>query len=332
MTSTQALVQNLEVRLALEDPSGRLSWGRPIADADRVTRTFRETDLPWTIHVALADPVAAQVMSNARRNLLAAGFGVMLLAITAAGYFVFRAVRRELEVARLQSDFVAAVSHEFRTPLTAMCHLTEMLEEGATAPDRLPLYYGALGREARRLHAMVESLLDFGRIDAGRRGYQFVDTDATELVEGVVRECLDRAPSAAHRIEWQARPGGPREAVRIRADREALALALRNLLDNASKYSPEPSRIRVSVRPQGAFVGISVQDEGVGIPKDEHRAIFRKFARGSSARALNVRGTGIGLSMAEQIVKAHGGRLELQSEPGRGSRFTALLPVRRSHA
>jgi len=332
MTSTQAVLQNLDVRLALEDPSGRLSWGSPVADADRVTRTFRETDLPWTIHVALADPVAAQAISNSRRNVLAAGFGVMLLAITAAGYFVFRAVRRELDVARLQSDFVAAVSHEFRTPLTAMCHLTEMLEEGATPPDRLPLYYGALGRESRRLHAMVESLLDFGRIDAGRRGYQFVDTDATELVKQVVQECRDHAPSAAHRIEWQALSVRAREPVRIRADREALALALRNLLDNASKYSPESSPIRVSVRPQGAFVGISVEDEGVGIPKDEHRAIFRKFARGSSARALNVKGTGIGLTMAEQIVKAHGGRLELQSEPGRGSRFTALLPVRPSHA
>lgn len=279
MTSTQTVLRNLDVRLALEDPSGRLSWGNPVADADRVTRTFRETNLPWTIHVALADPGATQAILISRRNVFAAGFGVMLLAITAAGYFVFRAVRRELDVARLQSDFVAAVSHEFRTPLTAMCHLTEMLEEGATPPDRLPLYYGALGRESRRLRAIVESLLDFGRIDAGRRGYQFVDTDATELVEQVVQECRDRAPSAAHRIEWHTPSGRPREPVRIRADREALALALRNLLDNASKYSPESSTVRVSVRPHGAFVGISVADEGVGIPKDEHRAPRRCSSR-----------------------------------------------------
>ena len=92
----------------------------------------------------------------------------MLLVIAAAAYFVFRAVHRELGVARLQSDFVAAVSHEFRTPLTAMCHLTEMLDEGSTEPDRLPHYYRALRRESHRLHAMVENLLDFGRIDAGR--------------------------------------------------------------------------------------------------------------------------------------------------------------------
>jgi signal transduction histidine kinase len=332
MTSTHTVLRNLDVRLALEDPSGRLSWGSPVADADRVTRTSRETNLPWTIHAALADPGATQAISISRRNVFAAGFTVMLLAVTAAGYVVFRAVRRELDVARLQSDFVAAVSHEFRTPLTAMCHLTEMLEEGATPPDRLPLYYGALGRESRRLHAIVESLLDFGRIDAGRRGYQFLDTDAAELVDQVVRECRDRASSSAHRIEWHTPSGRPLEPICIRADREALALALRNLLDNASKYSPESSTVRVSVRAHGAFVGISVEDEGVGIPKDEHRAIFRKFARGSSARALNVKGTGIGLTMAEQIVKAHGGRLELESEPGRGTRFTALIPVPPSNA
>ena len=103
-------------------------------------------------------------------------------------------------MARLQSDFVAAVSHEFRSPLTAMCHLTEMLEDGGTPPERLPDYYRALGAR-RRLHAMVENLLDFSRVDAGRRAYQFVDTDAAELVSRVVQECRDQTPSTANRVE-----------------------------------------------------------------------------------------------------------------------------------
>ncbi len=103
-------------------------------------------------------------------------------------------------------------------------------------------------------------------------------------------------------------------------------------MDNALKYSPESSIVRVSVKSHGAFVGICVEDEGAGIPKAEQRDVFRKFARGAAARALNVKGTGIGLTMADQIVKAHGGRLELVSEPGRGSRFTTLLPAQPSHA
>ena len=332
MASTGSIAQDLRVRLSLEDDAGRLSWGQTIADRDRVTRTARETGLPWTIQVATADPAAAQALSSSRRTVFAAGFGLMLLVIAAAAYFVFRAVHRELGVARLQSDFVAAVSHEFRTPLTAMCHLTEMLDEGSTEPDRLPHYYRALRRESHRLHAMVENLLDFGRIDAGQRAYQFVDTDLAELVTQVVQECRHHTPSSAHRLLWQAMAPVAAESVRIRADREALALALRNLVDNAVKYSPDPSPVRVSIAPRGAFVGIAVEDQGIGIPKDEQRTIFRKFARGAAARAMNVKGTGIGLTMADQIVKDHGGRLELVSEPGRGTTFTTLLPIQPSHA
>jgi len=250
---------------------------------------------------------------------------LMLLVITAASYFVFRAVNRELSVARLQSDFVAAVSHEFRTPLTAMSHITEMLEEGGAPGDRLPLYYRALGKETRRLRGMVESLLDFGRMEAGRRIYQMEDLDAAALVEQVVDEFREQAN--AHRIELNA-PAGER---RVRADREALTRALRNLLENAAKYSPDSSTVRVSVESQGGHFAISVEDQGAGIPKHEQREIFRKFVRGTSARTLNVKGSGIGLAMVDHIVKAHGGRIDLNSEPGRGSRFTILLPLEPDH-
>jgi len=328
IASAGSIANDLQVRLTLEDDAGRLSWGTPIADHERVTRAAEETGLPWTVHVALADPVAAEALSSSRRNIFAAGFALMLLVIAVAAYFVSRAVHRELGVARLQADFVAAVSHEFRTPLTAMCHLTEMLDEGRTHADRLPHYYQALRRESHRLHTMVESLLDFGRIDAGQRVYQFVETDVTDLVTQVVQECRDRALSSAHRVEWQTATAAP---ARVRADRDALVLALRNLLDNAVKYSPGSTTVRVSVESRGAFVGIAVEDEGVGIPKDEQRTIFRKFARGSAARTLNVKGTGIGLTMAHQIVRAHGGRLELVSAPGHGTTFTTLLPLQPNH-
>ena len=119
-----------------------------------------------------------------------------------------------LAVARLQSDFVAAVSHEFRTPLTAMCHLTEMLEQGDTKPERLPDYYRALGKETRRLHTMVENLLDFGRMDSGRRTYDFCETDAAELVDQVAQEFTDRSAAAAQRIETAPPPreASPRSA------------------------------------------------------------------------------------------------------------------------
>jgi signal transduction histidine kinase len=237
-------------------------------------------------------------------------------------------VNRELVVARLQSDFVATVSHEFRTPLAAMRHLTDMLEEGSTPQERVSDYHRALGKETRRLHATVDSLLDFGRLQSGRRSYRMEDTSATALAEQVVREFREQAGMAAHHLELRLPPGNPR----IRGDRDALALALRNLLDNAIKYSPESSTVTVVVECRADLAGISVQDEGAGIPRAEQRDVFRRFVRGSSARSLNVKGSGLGLAMTAQVVKAHGGRLELASEPGRGSRFTILLPLSPEHA
>ncbi|MDQ6708165.1 MAG: HAMP domain-containing histidine kinase [Acidobacteriota bacterium] len=318
------MLRNLHVRLALEDSSRRSAWGTLPNGSAPVTKTFRETGLPWTLHVAASDPSVSSAVSTSRRRLMFAGFGLMLLVIATAGYFVLRAVNRELSVARLQSDFVSAVSHEFRTPLTAMCHLTEMLEGGETPKERLPLYYSTLGKETRRLHRMVESLLDFGRMESGRREYRMEDANAAEVVREVFDEFCGQSSIGAHRLELRGAPG----ALPICADREALALALRNLLDNAVKYSPEGSTVSVSVESRNGLIGISVQDQGEGIPKDEQREVFRKFNRGSSARKLNVKGTGIGLTMADEIVKAHGGRLELSSEPACGSRFTILLPVR----
>jgi signal transduction histidine kinase len=147
----------------------------------------------------------------------------------------------------------------------------------------------------------------------------------------VVEEFREHACFSTERIELQTAPaqsdaqrGGD---ARIRADREAIALALRNLLDNAVKYSAESSTVSVSVQSRGDLTGISVEDQGAGITRQEQRDVFRKFVRGTAARTLNVKGTGIGLAMADQIVSAHGGRLELLSEPGLGSRFTIWLPA-----
>lgn len=310
----------LQVSAQLADPAGKPVWGT--AAGTGIIKTARETGLPWSLHVTSPDPPA---VFDSRRNLLMAGFALMSLVVLAASYVAFRAVTRELAVARLQSDFVAAVSHEFRTPLTAMCHLTEMLEHGDAAPERRAQYYQALGKESRRLRTMVESLLDFGRMDSGERSYDFAATDAVQLVDQVVQEFASRSTIAARRIDTSSMAAG--SAVCVRADREALALALRNLLDNAMKYSPEAAPVRLAVTTANGMVAVSVEDHGPGVSAEERRAIFRKFTRGTAARRLNVKGTGIGLTMAHQIVKAHGGRLELDSEAGRGSIFTMILPV-----
>jgi len=251
-----------------------------------------------------------------RRNLLAAGFGLIFVVIAAAGYFMFRAIGRELAVARLQSEFVAQVSHEFRTPLTAIRHFTELLEEGNTAPERLGQYYQVLGKETRRLYTMVESLLDFGRMESGRRVYEMQRTNLSDVALQVAQEF------SSTRVQLQLPERGPD----VRADRDAVVLALRNLVDNALKYSPACDPVTVVVEEREDAAGISVEDHGAGIPRKEQREILRKFVRGSAARAMAVKGTGLGLAAVDQVVRAHSGRLEVQSGLGQGSRFTIWLP------
>ncbi|MGH9257189.1 MAG: ATP-binding protein [Vicinamibacterales bacterium] len=328
LAGARRLAGDLQLRLALELAAERLTSGVMSSGDALVERVFRDPALPWSLRLTAADPTSVDTAATARRNLFVAAFALMALVVLGASYAVVRAVNTQLAVARLKSNFVAAVSHEFRTPLTAMCHLTEMLEEGGAPPNRLADYYRALGRESRRLRTMVESLLDFGRIESGRHTYAFAEVDAIDLVKQVVDEARDRSATAARRVRWLPPAcGATRPAPRVRADQEALALAVRNLVDNALKYSPDTAPVSLSVATDGRLVRIAVEDAGPGISAREQREIFHRFVRGAAARAMNVMGTGIGLAMASEIVKAHGGEVTVDSVLERGSTFTIALPA-----
>lgn len=292
------------------------------ASAGRLlTMNAGETGLPWGLAVAVTDAQPAF-----RAPMLIAGLALLCLAILAALYLAYRAIQRELRVARMQSEFVAAVSHEFRTPITALTHLTELLESGGAAEERRPLYYAALARETRRLRDMVENLLDFGRIEAGRYRYKPEDIDVTALVQSLVNEFRDQPAAQGHELVCESEPRG----LHLTADREALRRAVWNLLDNAAKYSPPGTRITARVAGDNGTARVSVQDEGPGIAREDQKRIFQKFVRGVSGGRDEVKGTGIGLAMVDAIARAHGGRVELDSSPGAGSRFTMVLPCERS--
>ncbi len=308
--------------VVLQDDEGHVAWGTAGNGAAAV-RTARQTGLPWTVRAVAADDGTTARLARSRRLLLIAGCVLVMLLATISGIVMLRAVSHELNVARLQSEFVATVSHEFRTPLTAMRHLTEMLDEGQVNAARVPLYYKALVKETRRLQGLVESLLDFGRTEAGRRTYHMEASEPLAAVRQVVDEFADSP--ANRRIELDGSRADADSTIHI--DREALGLALRNLIDNALKYSAADAPVRVSVAVDSAHVEIEVTDQGPGIPVGEQRQIFRKFFRGSAAAGGAVKGTGIGLAIADHIVRAHGGSLRLRSELGQGSSFAIVLPV-----
>ncbi len=289
-------------------------------------RSAVQTQLPWTLQVTGLDPGMFAAEMTERRRLFWAGLATMGALVLAAGYAIVRSVTRELMVARLQGEFVSAVSHEFRTPLASLCHLSELLVEGRVPSDqRRQEYYQALQRESERLHRLVESILDFRRMEVGAHEYQLERLDATALVRTVAEEFAQEVCERGYVVEIQVEESLPR----LRADREALRRAIRNLLDNAVKYSPDCKTIEIQTSCFDDWLAIRVRDRGLGIARKEQEQIFEKFFRASSAKATGVRGTGLGLAMVQHIVAAHGGQLQVESRPGAGSTFTILLPFER---
>jgi signal transduction histidine kinase len=310
--------------VSLQDSNGRAVAGPVVDRTAGVTRAPSATGLPWTVVLLPRDDPPADRSFATRRWLLVSGLGVMLGVIVAGAWFVGRSVSRELEVARLQSDFVSAVSHDFRTPLTTLCQLSELLKRGRvpSESDR-QTYYEFLHAESDRLRRLVEGLLNFGRLQTGKTEFRRVPLDAAALAEHSAAEFSQSQRSSTHRVIV----GPSSEPLMVEGDSEALQCALWNLLENAVKYSPEASEVRVDVRTRRDTVEICVEDDGIGIPRDEQRRIFDRFTRGAIARERQISGTGIGLATAREIVRAHGGEIAVESEPGRGSTFTIRLPA-----
>jgi signal transduction histidine kinase len=220
------------------------------------------------------------------------------------------------------------VSHEFRSPLTTLKTLTDLLVEGRIESDQLRNEsYSYLNRETNRLQRLVEDLLDFGRMESGRKQYRLADYDPFQLVRTAVADLSELASAQGFHIEMNLLS----VPASIHADEEAIRCAVRNLVENAMKYSPQCRTVWVDVWVDGVgnseHVSISVRDRGMGIDATEQRAIFQKFVRGDGAKKRGIKGTGIGLAMVQEISEAMGGEIRLQSEVGVGSTFTIKLPV-----
>jgi signal transduction histidine kinase len=288
--------------------------------AIRVVRTAADTGLPFAVQV-VSERADINPRIVTRGRIVVAGLGAIVLVLIAGAYFIGRAVKQETSFARLQADFVAAVSHEFRTPLASMRQLSELLAAGrVVSEEHRQHYYESLAGESRRLQRLVENLLDFGKLDAGARSYCFEPLDAQMLAESAVEDFQTQIGRSRCRIDVDA-PHGP---ATVLGDREAITLALHNLIDNAVKYSGG-KLVRVSSAPNGDTVAFSVEDEGPGVPEGDRHRIFEKFVRGASAAATGVKGAGVGLAIVRLIASAHGGDVRVASEPGRGSMFTITL-------
>ena len=317
------------LRVALADDDGRAVLGTVPAgnEAETERRTSAVTRLPWTVFVGSADAAADLDEIAGRRRLLLAGLALLIGLVVAGGYFIVRAASREFAVAQLQSDFVAAVSHEFRTPLTSLQQFTDLLNDDPHLPAaKRRTFYQAQARATDRLRRLVESLLDFGRMEAGARPYRFERRDVGPLVGGIVEDFRRDATPDGFTIEASIDQG----LGEIDVDPDAFTRAVWNLLDNAVKYSGTSRTVSVYVAVRDGAVSIRVRDSGLGIPRHEHDQIFKKFVRGASSRAHGIKCTGIGLAMVRHIVEAHGGTVSVDSEAGQGSTFAIAVPAAES--
>ncbi len=250
--------------------------------------------------------------------LLIAGILIFGLILT------IRSVARELELAKLKSDFVSTISHEFKSPLTSIRQLAEMLHSGRVpSEERRRQYYDVLLEQSERLSLLTENILNLARIEEGRKEFVLEKTDISALLKEIVLSIQDRVRHEGFAIELAVSGALPM----ITVDRDAMAQAVTNIVDNAVKYSGQSRRIIVSGSIEGAFLTIAVKDFGIGIRKEDLERVFERFFRGGDELTRTVKGSGLGLTLVREIVEAHQGSVQAESEPGKGSTFIIKLPL-----
>jgi signal transduction histidine kinase len=286
------------------------------SDDASVQRPLAASALPWQLMVSLSDlnSLEAEIARRQRMYLfmLLLAFGTLI----SGAFLNVRTLRREREIARLKSDFVSTVSHEFRSPLTAIRQLSELLMRGRVPnEERRQHYYGLIATESDRLSRLVENLLDFSRMEHGRKQYHFEQLD-------VVPWLLGTAEAAAYSsVQTRFADHVPS----IAGDRSALTSAVTNLLDNAIKYSPQGRPVLLTAEAADGTVTIAVTDYGYGVADEDKPHIFKKFYRARGDIARQVKGAGLGLCLVKEIVETHGGRVEFDSTAGVGSTFRIHL-------
>ncbi len=255
-------------------------------------------------------------------NLL---LGILVLSFTGTlvtgVILVWVFLARERNLSQLQADFVSKVSHELRTPLTSIRMFTETLTLRRGDPATEARCIEALEKESARLQALIDRLLDWGRMEAGRRVYEIADNDVGAIVEEAVQAFGPTRERRNVDLVVDVAPGIPR----VPCDHGAMVDCLVNLISNAYKYGGQPRRIEISAQASEREVCVTVRDNGNGIARNEHKRIFEKFYRVDDLLAREQEGSGIGLSIVQHVMKSHRGRIEVDSAPGRGSAFTLAL-------
>jgi len=251
-------------------------------------------------------------------------FIVIVLILAFGLYFTLQTIRQELHLSRMKSNFMSTVSHEFKSPLSSIRQMAEMLVRGRVpSREKQQKYHHTILQQSERLSHLMDNILDFSKMEEGQKSFHFAKADLVPVVADMVDLFRKNTEEQGFDISLSV----PASLPDVEFDREALEQVMHNLLDNACKYSGDSRSVEVQILARGNKVVISVRDQGIGIRREDHKKIFSRFYRAGEELTHTVKGSGIGLTIVKQIVDAHRGEIVVESSPGKGSLFSIILPL-----
>ena len=332
MVEGVAVVNSSERLLfANEGFAGILELDAPPQPGRSLLEVVRQTELIEAVRDVLkgAPRVEAEIVTGTlRQRFFAATVASVKATENSGAVVVLHDITDLRKLERVRRDFVANVSHEFKTPLTAIQGFAETLLAGAMDdPQHRVRFLQIILEHSRRLARLTDDLLELSKMDADRLALEVDRLSASQLVQS----CIETTQRVANEKHLRFSINLPQCLPDVAADRRRIAEVLQNLLDNAIQYTPAGGEIVVSASAGGQEVTFTVSDTGIGIPQVDQPRIFERFYRVDVARSREVGGTGLGLSIAKHLVEAHGGRIWVESEVGRGSQFHFTVPVFQPH-
>ncbi|HKQ40312.1 MAG TPA: HAMP domain-containing sensor histidine kinase [Verrucomicrobiae bacterium] len=309
-----ALLDDTARPKVLAPPNFKADWRRPFVAAE-----IGDALPHWKVGVFMLNPARLHQSARTLRLTVTLLIVVLLLAIAFGSWLIVNDLKRQLALARQKTDFVSNVSHELKTPLTSIRMFSELLADNRVEdPARQRQFLRIITAETARLTRLINNVLDFSRMERGEKTYKMERFDLRAVVEEI---CTTYRPHLEeHGFHFECATGS--SPVFVKGDRDALAQVLVNLLSNAEKYSADRKEIRVELNGEG----LSVLDRGLGVPSGCEQKIFEQFFRAHDSLASGIEGSGLGLTLAQQIIRAHGGSIHYESRTAGGSCFTVRIP------